>query len=171
MLDFLNLLIFILPMYLANSIPVVLGGGMRLDFGREFIDGKPIFGEGKTVQGFLAGVLGGSVVAGIIACVYPLAWFPVPSFQFWGGCAMALGTMCGDATGSFFKRRMGMESGRPFFPDTMIFVAFALMFAIPFVLPSFYSLENVAFIFGLTIIIHPSTNYLANKLGLKKVPW
>jgi CDP-2,3-bis-(O-geranylgeranyl)-sn-glycerol synthase len=158
-------------MYVANSIPVILGGGMRLDLDKNFFDGKPIFGEGKTIRGFLAGVLGGAVVAGIIAFVYPLNWFPVSSFQFWGGCAMALGTMCGDAAGSFFKRRMGMKSGRPFFPDTMIFVAFALAFAIPFVLSSFYTLENLAFIFGLTIILHPSTNYIANKLGLKKVPW
>jgi len=169
--DFLNLILFALPVYVANSAPVLLGGGLRLDFGKDFIDGKPVFGNGKTIRGFVAGVLAGSVTAGILAIIVPLQWFSVPGLQFWGGAAMSLGTMVGDATGSFFKRRLGMESGRPFLPDTILFLAFALAFSIPFVLPSLFTLWNIVFLFGLTLVLHPTANFIANRLGLKKVPW
>jgi len=169
--DFLSLILFLLPVYVANGIPVLLGGGARLDLGRDLPDGKPLFGEGKTIRGFIVGVAGGSVAAGIMALFFPLAWFAVPALQFWGGAAMALGTMTGDAFGSFVKRRLGMESGRPFILDTMLFLAFALAFAAGFAEPSLYSLQNLIFMFGLTIVLHPATNFIANRLGLKRVPW
>jgi len=171
MTDFLGLIIFMLPIYVANSIPVLLGGGMRLDLGKDFPDGRPVLGEGKTIRGFVVGVAGGSVAGGLLALYYPLAWFSIPSLQFWGGALMALGTMTGDAFGSFIKRRLGIESGRPFLLDTALFLAFALAFAAVFVAPSLYSLPNLVFMFGLTIVLHPATNFIANRLGLKKVPW
>jgi CDP-2,3-bis-(O-geranylgeranyl)-sn-glycerol synthase len=171
MADFYSLIVFLIPIYIANSIPVVLGGGQRLDFGKNFSDGKPVFGEGKTIRGFVVGVAGGTVAAGILALYSPLQWFPVPALQFWGGAAMALGTMTGDAAGSFMKRRLGMESGRPFILDTMIFLAFALLLGLPFIQPALFSAQNLVFMFGLTIILHPATNFIANRLGLKKVPW
>ncbi len=171
MADILSLLLFLLPIYIANSIPVLLGGGARLDLGLDFFDKRPLFGEGKTVRGFVAGVAGGIVAAGVLAALYPLPWFPVPGTQFWAGALMALGTMCGDAAGSFLKRRLGMESGKPFLPDTVLFLAFALLFAFPLVAPSLYSVPNLLFLFVLTIILHPATNFIANRAGLKKVPW
>jgi len=169
--DFISLILFLLPVYVANGMPVLLGGGRRLDLGMGFPDGRPLLGEGKTVRGFAAGVLGGTVAAGLLAIILPLQWFPVPSSQFWAGAAMALGTMTGDAAGSFLKRRLGMESGRPFLLDTVLFLAFALLFAAPLVAPSLYSLPNLAFMFCLTIVLHPATNFIANRMGLKKVPW
>lgn len=169
--DFLSLIIFMLPIYVANGVPVLLGGGMRLDFGKNFFDNRPVLGEGKTIRGFLVGVAGGAVMAGVLAIYYPLPWFSVPGLQFWAGALMALGTMTGDAVGSFIKRRLGMESGRPFLLDTMLFLAFALAFAIPLTPVSLYSLPNLLFMFGLTIVLHPATNFIANRLGLKKVPW
>jgi CDP-2,3-bis-(O-geranylgeranyl)-sn-glycerol synthase len=171
MIDFLTLILFVFPVYVANGIPVVLGGGTRLDFDRKFIDGKPIFGSGKTIRGFIAGVLAGAVAAGLITGFYPLSFFAYSGFQFLGGLAMALGTMVGDAVGSFFKRRLGIESGKQFFPDTMVFLAFALVFVLPYANSSLYTIENMIFLFGLTIVLHPASNFLANKIGLKRVPW
>jgi CDP-2,3-bis-(O-geranylgeranyl)-sn-glycerol synthase len=171
MMDFLGLLLFLVPIYVANSIPVLLGGGARLDLGMGFFDRRALFGEGKTARGFVAGVAGGTVAAGILAALFPLPWFSSPGTQFLAGALMALGTMCGDAAGSFLKRRMGMESGRPFLPDTMIFLAFALLFAFPLTGQSLYDIPNLAFMFGLTVVLHPATNFIANRAGLKKVPW
>lgn len=186
MLDFLSLILFVLPVYVANGIPVLLGGGRRLDLGKNFIDGKPLLGKGKTIRGFAAGVLTGSLVACAFAIFYPLDWFMIascskakvfgffftePARQLLGGAALALGTMVGDATGSFFKRRFGIESGKQFFPDTVVFLAVALLFAAPFVSASLFTLENLVFLFALTIVLHPATNFIANRLGLKKVPW
>ena len=185
MLDIVNLLLFLLPVYVANAAPVLLGGGMALDLGKKFADGRPMFGNGKTVRGFIGGVVSGCLIACAFAMFYPLSWFApaacgatvfgfifsLPARQLLGGSAMALGTLVGDAAGSFFKRRLGIESGKQFIPDTFVFLAFALLFAYPFVLASVYSLENMVFLFGVTIILHPLTNFLANRLGLKKVPW
>jgi len=171
MIDIVELVLFVLPVYVANAVPVVLGGGARLDLGANFLDGKPIFGSGKTIRGFIAGVLGGAVAAGIITAVFPLGFFIYPGYQFLGGLMMALGAMVGDAAGSFFKRRLGIESGRQFFPDTMVFLAFALLFALPYVKGSLFTIENMVFLFGLTIVLHPASNFVANKIGLKRVPW
>lgn len=55
-------LFFIFPAYVANAMPVVLGGGTPIDLGRKLSDGKPIFGSHKTIRGFIAGVTSGTLV-------------------------------------------------------------------------------------------------------------
>jgi CDP-diglyceride synthetase len=79
--------------------------------------------------------------------------------------------MCGDAFGSFVKRRIKYERGKSFFPDTFLFVVFALVFVIPFVLKAVYEPINLVFFIGLTLILHPLFNIIANRARLKKVPW
>ncbi|MFH1393963.1 MAG: CDP-2,3-bis-(O-geranylgeranyl)-sn-glycerol synthase [Candidatus Micrarchaeota archaeon] len=166
-----DLLVFLIPIYVANAIPVVLGGGAPLDLSTKFVDGRRVLGESKTIRGFIAGVAGGTTIAGIISMFYLLPFFPDASTQFMAGFAMSLGTMLGDAFGSFMKRRAGMEPGKPFILDTMLFVVFALILAYPFVTGTLYDPANIAFILLLTVILHPLTNFLANQTGLKKVPW
>lgn len=170
-MDFVELILFLLPAYLANSVPVVLGGGTPLDFWKKMNDGERIFGEGKTIRGFITGVAGGTLTAGIIAMVYPLSFFATIQMQFLGGTVMALGTMIGDALGSFAKRRMKYERGKPFFPDTFLFVVVALIFVYPFTTAKLYAPLNIVFFVGLTVIMHPLFNIIANRVGLKKVPW
>ena len=46
---------FIFPAYCANGTPVLAGGGTKMDFGRNFVDGKRIFGNNKTFRGFFFG--------------------------------------------------------------------------------------------------------------------
>ncbi|GAI48998.1 unnamed protein product, partial [marine sediment metagenome] len=53
---------FILPAYVANATPVVLGGGKPIDSGKKFTDGRPIFGAGKTWRGFVSGIATGTMV-------------------------------------------------------------------------------------------------------------
>ncbi|MDO8554643.1 MAG: CDP-2,3-bis-(O-geranylgeranyl)-sn-glycerol synthase [Candidatus Micrarchaeota archaeon] len=172
MANFLEIIIFILPAYIANSIPVVLGGGMPLDLEKKFSDGRRIFGNGKTMRGFLSGILGGTVTGGILAIAYPISYFSSIEMQFIASFALALGTMIGDAFGSFIKRRMGIESGRQFFLDTVMFIVLAMIFAYPFVIVNnAYTIENIVIIVLMTIIIHPLTNIFANRIGLKNVPW
>ena len=170
-LDFLELIIFILPAYIANSIPVVLGGGEYLDLGITFSDGKRIFGNGKTLRGFLSGVLGATVTGGVLALIHPSSYFASQQMQFIGSFMLGLGTMTGDAVGSFIKRRLGIESGRQFFLDTVLFIIFALAFAYPFVITNSYGIENISIMIVMTVILHPLTNMFANRVGLKNVPW
>lgn len=167
----LDLLLFLIPIYIANSSPVVLGGGMPLDFGSKLKDGGRVFGDGKTIRGFVGGMLAGTVAGGIVAIYYQLPFFVNPQTQFFAAFVLALGTLCGDALGSFIKRRVGVESGKPFLLDTIMFLILALIFVIPFAKVDLYTYINIVFVFVLTLIIHPVTNILANKIGLKNVPW
>ena len=41
---------FIFPGYCANAVPVIAGGGRPMDFGKNFFDGKPVFGKNKTSE-------------------------------------------------------------------------------------------------------------------------
>jgi CDP-2,3-bis-(O-geranylgeranyl)-sn-glycerol synthase len=171
MSQLLDLLLFLVPIYIANSSPVVLGGGMPIDFGLKFSDGRRLLGEGKTMRGFIGGVLAGTFFGGIVALLYPLAFFSSAQTQFIAGFVLAFGTLAGDALGSFVKRRFGVDSGRPFVLDTIMFLAVALVLVYPLASRSLYDPVNLVFFAILTMVLHPLTNMLANKAGLKKVPW
>lgn len=167
----IELLIFVLPAYVANAVPVLLGGGTPLDFGKNFSDQRRIFGEGKTIMGFLAGIFAGIVTGGIITFIATISIFTNTKMQFLGFTAMAFGTMIGDAFGSFLKRRLGMDIGKPFILDQLMFFIIALLFAVPFVSSSIYTIESLLFLFVMTYIFHIGSNIIANRLGWKKVPW
>jgi CDP-2,3-bis-(O-geranylgeranyl)-sn-glycerol synthase len=170
-MELVDLLVFLIPIYVANSSPVLLGGGMPLDFGISLGDGKRLLGKGKTVRGFLAGVVAGTVAGGLIALVYVLPYFSSPEEQFIAGFVVSLGTMIGDSMGSFLKRRLGLESGKPFWPDTVLFLLIALAFIYPLASAELYQPLNLIIFLLLTVVLHPLTNAIANRLGLKRVPW
>ena len=81
-------LLFIGPSYVANAAPLLFGGGTPLDGGRNFIDGKRIFGYHKTVRGFFAGVIAGTIMG--------VAESLVDSNLLLGGFMIALGAVLGD---------------------------------------------------------------------------
>jgi len=171
MAELLDLFVFLIPIYVANSSPVVLGGGAPLDLGATLQDGKRLLGEGKTIRGFVGGTLAGAVAGGLAAMLYRLPFFVDARMQFVAAFVLAFGTLAGDALGSFIKRRFGVGSGRPFFLDTIMFLVVAMALVYPLALPNLYDPLNLAFFAGLTLILHPMTNMLANKAGLKNVPW
>ena len=51
-----------LPAYVPNSAAAALGGGIPIDGYRTWRDGRRIFGDGKTVRGFIGGVASGCIV-------------------------------------------------------------------------------------------------------------
>ena len=167
----LDLLIFLIPLYIANSAPVVLGGGPPLDFGMTLQDKRRLLGKSKTLRGFVAGILAGTVVGGLIASYYVLPFFSSAQEQFIAFFLVGLGAMSGDTIGSFIKRRVGVEPGGPFFLDTFLFVVVSLLFVLPIAKAQLYEPFNVLFFVGLSIVVHRGSNAAANRLGLKKVPW
>ena len=171
MTDLISLIVFILPSYVANAVPVLLGGGLPLDLGKNFFDGKRLFGDTKTIRGFIAGVAAGTVVGGIISINMSLQFFASSEVQFIASFMLALGTMMGDAFGSFIKRRFSMNSGDPFILDTVLFLVIALMLAYPLTSKEAYQTQNLLYLLILTLIMHPLTNLIANRAGLKKVSW
>ena len=190
------LVLFILPAYFANSVPVLFGGGAPIDAGRKWGDGRRLFGEGKTVRGFFSGVLAGAAVgavegmflaggnwdiyqgAGALAGSAAAAGGALaasaagsPATYVLAGFLLGCGTMAGDLLGSFIKRRQGLSRGKPsLVMDQLLFFALAVLFAYPLA-HGLLTLQAVLFLAVLTYIVHVGANVLANRVGLKKVPW
>ena len=152
---------FIFPAYCANAVPVLAGGGQPMDFGKNFVDGKPVFGKNKTFKGFFFGLTVG-VAVGLVEWVF----FGYP-FLF--SVLSPLGALLGDLAAAFLKRRLGIAPGGLFpIVDQVDFVIGALLFSLP--LAMIYWELAVAVII-ITPPIHLLTNFLAYKLKLKKNPW
>lgn len=158
-----NAIVFILPAYCANAMPVIAGGGLPMDFGRKFVDGKPIFGKNKTFRGFLVGLAVGTSVGLSESAVfnYPLMF----------GLLLSLGALFGDLAGAFLKRRLGISPGN-LLPvvDQVDFVFGALVFSLP-LYPSMLSWGLALTVLLITPPIHLLTNFAAYKLGLKSNSW
>ena len=177
MITLLSLIILAIPAYFANAIPVVLGGGTPIDNGRNFIDGKRLFGDSKTIRGFIAGMMGGFVIGSIMGLLlFSTEYNFFDSIIFYPICGflMGFGTMTGDLIGSFLKRRAGMKEGSPaLLLDEITFIFFAIAFILPFAshLAFQFAVLDVALLVVLTFVLHKISNVFANKIGIKKVPW
>lgn len=154
---------FIFPAYCANAVPVLIGGGTPLDFGRNFIDKKPLFGKNKTFRGFFFGLAVGTGVGLIESNIF--------GYDLLFGFLLSLGALVGDLTGAFVKRRIGIAPGG-LLPvvDQVDFVLGALVFSFLF------SVNHLSPALLLTVLvvtppIHLLTNYAAYRLGLKNNPW
>ena len=87
---------------------------------------------------------------------------------------MGVGAMLGDMTGSFIKRRMKLKEGsHALFMDELLFIVFAVLFVLPIADNATVELDLVSLLIlaCVTFALHKTTNYIANKLGIKKVPW
>jgi len=168
----------LLPAYTPNNFAVVFGGGAPIDLGRNFIDGRRILGNGKTIRGFIAGVIGGLIVAHIQLFTESFAGFSLFSSLeyetfFLLSFSLSFGSLFGDVVGSFIKRRCGFERGASFpLLDQLSFLFFALLFASRIEgFEKLYTTEVIVAAVILTPLLHVLTNVIAYKLGLKEVPW
>lgn len=75
-------LLFIVPAYFSNAGMVIVGGGKPIDGGRDFRDGRRIFGDHKTWKGLILGPLfiGIPLSIGIFLLFLPL-WPFIAEFQ------------------------------------------------------------------------------------------
>jgi len=167
---------FILPAYVANAFPVIFGGGLAIDMGKKFSDGKPVFGSHKTVRGFIAGLLAGvltSVIQTTLLLSYPssdfVLWLPF-KFNVLIGSMIALGALVGDLIHSFIKRRIGLVEGSPLpVADQLDFVVGAILFSL--LVSASPRLLTVVLVIVITLPMHLLTNLIAYILGVKKTPW
>jgi CDP-2,3-bis-(O-geranylgeranyl)-sn-glycerol synthase len=151
----------IFPAYCANAAPVFVGGGLPLDFGKNFVDGRRIFGKNKTFRGFFFGLAIG-ILVGLVEIVLfgYLLLFVVLS---------PLGALLGDLAGAFLKRRLDIPPGGLLpLVDQVDFVVGAILFSLPL---SVISLELAVAMMIITPPIHLLTNFAAYKLKLKSNPW
>ncbi|HIH72167.1 MAG TPA: CDP-archaeol synthase, partial [Thermococcaceae archaeon] len=79
--ELLEALWYILPAYFANASPVIFKGKTPMDFGKSFVDGKRILGDGKTWRGFFGGLFTGILIGVIQYQIKP---------DFYGSFSIAL---------------------------------------------------------------------------------
>ena len=161
--DLLIAIYIAVPAYVANSTPVLLGGGAPIDRGRRLIDGRRILGTNKTIKGFAYGLLLGSL-AGLVEAVL-FANYALISV----GVIASLGALLGDLFGAFLKRRLDIAPGNPLpVVDQLDFILGAILFT--------YLLLNVTvgavlILVIATVPIHLLSNTVAYMLRLKSRRW
>ncbi|MBO3769620.1 MAG: CDP-2,3-bis-(O-geranylgeranyl)-sn-glycerol synthase [Thermoproteota archaeon] len=149
--------LFFLPAYIANSSALIFKGRIPMDFGRTFIDGKPILGSGKTFRGFFMGIIVGTLTGVLIRIP--------PSLSF----LISLGALVGDLIGAFVKRRLSMRPGDP----APVLDQFDFILGATILSKSWMHLDprSIIIVMALTPLIHLVSNYVAFLVGIKKVPW
>ncbi len=163
---------FMLPAYLANASALAFGGGIPVDFRRKFIDGRRIIGDGVTWRGTIIGTSIGALIGLLqgIAGEMGLAYGILPDNIIQGtllGFFLGGGALIGDAFGSFLKRRLRIERGRPIpLLDQLDLVIGALIFASIVVVIPFDMLLLLSVI---SIILHLFANIIAYLIGIKNV--
>lgn len=147
---------YILPAYIANALPMILSGRTPIDFGIRFPDGRPIFGDHKTIRGLLVGLAAGFITA-----------FLQNSLIIGG--ALTIGALLGDLGGAFIKRRLAFLPGQPFpILDQLDFIVGALLVV------SLISIPDIGMVFSIVLItpiVHMFTNAFAYLLRIKDMPW
>jgi len=146
-----------LPAYIANATPVVLGGGGSLDGGRNWVDGKPLFGDHKTIRGTLSGLAAGFIIGLLQRSLVR-------------GALLSVGAIGGDLIVSFFKRRFNLTPGALLpLAAQMGFLVFAVL-RVRLAEPA-PTWDRAIGILAATLPIHYLTNVFAWILKLKSTPW
>jgi CDP-2,3-bis-(O-geranylgeranyl)-sn-glycerol synthase len=160
--DWISALSIIVPTYCTNGAPVIFGGGLPIDFGKSLPDGKRIFGDNKTVRGFLSGLIIGAIVGAFGYILFSKNLFTIAFLA-------SAGALFGDLAGAFLKRRLGIKPGGAL-PgvDQLDFVVGALLLVSPFYRISWGAVAILLFV---TPPVHFLTNVVAYCLRLKSAYW
>jgi CDP-2,3-bis-(O-geranylgeranyl)-sn-glycerol synthase len=194
----MNAIVFIFPAFVANAAPTILGKGKRfnvsIDSGRYWKDNKRILGDGKTIRGFVSGV-----VCGMISCVVILVLVAYSGYSLvytscfkegmlyrvlqplgvnlgnngiilsaLVGFLLGCGALIGDIIGSFIKRRSGLQRGESYpLMDQLGFLVVALIMVFP-VIP--WPLIWLIILVPITLGLHIGLNILSYVVGIQEVP-
>ncbi|MBD3319021.1 CDP-archaeol synthase [Candidatus Woesearchaeota archaeon] len=169
----LQLLYFMLPAYFANMAPVFARQHLEwlnipLDGGKKW-RGKPILGSHKTLRGVVSGVVVGVVVAAVQYLLLPITgWLSLYSYEHWIllGLALSFGALLGDILKSFFKRQIGVKSGKAWVPfDQIDYAVGALAIGALVYFPGWL---NALYIVLLSVTLHFIVNAIGFALGIRK---
>lgn len=164
-----QIILYLLPMYFANSSATIFAGKTQIDFGRMWIDKKPVFGSGKTWRGLIYAVVIGTLVGFVLHNFLPEQTALLTPRYIELSFLLALGAMLGDLAASFIKRRHGLKRGEQvLLLDQLDFVVGGMIVGSVIYLPDFY--EAIAMCVA-TIVVHRVTNWLAFRLKIKNEPW
>jgi len=164
-----NAIFFVMPTLIANVTPMLFGGGLPMDFRKNFFDGKRILGNNKTIRGFAAGFIAGFLM-GLFSRWLLLTQVGVSyNIPITNGFLQGLGAVTGDVVGSFIKRRMNIKSGGSLIVmDQIGFMIFGLLLArIDTIFPWSYWLIMLP----LAGMVHMAANTVGYTMGWKDVWW
>lgn len=179
----IELLYLMLPGIFANMAPVFAAKwnilnvlAKPIDANRKWLDGKPILGKHKTYRGFIIGIFIAIVIAYIQFRLYDLFVFKSLSIIPYGqynpfllGFLIGFGVLLGDSVKSFFKRRINIKPGHPFFPfDQIDSVVGALLFVSIIYIPSF---KLVVSLLALSLVTHLLVRTIGYYTGFNKERW
>lgn len=190
--------IFIFPAFLANGAPTILGKGKHLnapiDGGRLWKDNKRILGDGKTIRGFVSGVVCGMISSVVIIILASNSGYHLAYMNYFTegilnkmllavdvnlgdngivlgslvGFLLGSGALVGDIIGSFIKRRSGLQRGESYpFMDQLGFLIIALI-VVYVVIP--WPLIWLIILLPITLSLHIGLNMLSYVAGIQEVP-
>jgi CDP-2,3-bis-(O-geranylgeranyl)-sn-glycerol synthase len=178
LITFIAILYFILPAYISNIGGLAFGGGTPVDFNKNFKDDNRLIGNGVTWRGLIAGTILGMIIGAIqgyfgptiLQITGPYLSVPICLNIYEGvkiGFLLGLGALLGDACGSFIKRRLGINRGKPApILDQLDFLIGALLLGS---LAVNFNLTFIIIATIMTVALHLITNMIAYSLGLKDV--
>jgi CDP-2,3-bis-(O-geranylgeranyl)-sn-glycerol synthase len=179
----LESIFFALPIYVANgcaslsrSIPKLREWDTPVDLGLT-LKGERLLGKGKTFRGFVFGTLYSLLVG--LAQYYITKQVNFNYLVLFNDISLStslllallqgFGGLVGDTVKSFFKRRIGIKSGRPWPPfDQLDFLIGGVAFGALIYIPEW---KVLLVLFIITPLAHFLTNVMAYVLGLKDVWW
>jgi CDP-2,3-bis-(O-geranylgeranyl)-sn-glycerol synthase len=173
--DLIFALWFFLPAGIANVTPIIVAKvpvlsemNAPVDFGLKF-RGRELLGTHKTIRGVVLGTLVGTLVffdqteIGVRA-----GGLDYTHLTIWLGVLLSFGALFGDMVKSFFKRQLGVASGKSWFPfDQIDYIVGGLAFSAIVV-----RLEATQYISVLVVwfALHLISSYIGYLLKLKKDP-
>lgn len=156
-------LLLLLLLILANGSPLVARELLRsrfsvpLDRGLRFVDGRPLFGETKTIRGVGAAVLATPLASSLLGMGWEV------------GLVIGLFAMLGDLLSSFVKRRLGMPSssralGLDQVPESLL----PLLACRPLIELAMFEIVVLVVLFSLSELVLSRVAYW---LGIRKHPY
>jgi len=163
----------LLPAAFSNMAPVLFKWipmfNYPVDFNYKF-NNQPIFGKHKTYRGFLFGILTAIFIVYLQKKFYTqtqsltvIDYSQINIFLL--GFLMGFGALLGDLIESFFKRQVGISSGKPWFPYDQIDWVLGSLFLTSYYI--YHSKEVVLVSILLFGFLHPLVNLLGYYLGIK----
>jgi CDP-2,3-bis-(O-geranylgeranyl)-sn-glycerol synthase len=133
-----------------------------MDFSKSLSDGQRVFGDHKTIRGFVSGLIVGVIVGAFESVLFYQNLMIVAILA-------SLGALIGDLAGAFVKRRLKISPGGSLpVLDQLDFVVGAMLLVSPIVS---LSLGTALILVLVTPPIHFLTNLGAYALGLKSTCW
>lgn len=181
MLNFiLNCLYFLAPAAFATLTPqlsahfkILENLNKPVDFNKTFRN-KRIFGDHKTVRGYVIGVLTGALTGLIQYFLSDIDLFKDHSLVNYSsfstslllGTFLGLGALIGDSIKSFFKRQFNIAPGKSWvFFDQVDFIVGGILFSFPIaILDIKYYLGMI----GIYLFVHITTTTIGYFLGVKE---